>query len=219
MTPRKLPLRHLGSLVTSAQGLGCGGMSVEACEPVDDGDPVATIERALELGITLFDTADSYGEGRNEELVGRTMAPYRDEVLVATKVGIASTGVGVRAVDGRPAYARSACNASLRRLGVDVIDLYYLHRPDPAVPIEDTVGAIAELVRAGKVRYLGLSEASASTLRRAQAVHPIAALQQAWSLFARDVEDAVLPVARAVGTGLVAYAPGPRHPYRLGRSG
>ena len=205
-----VPTRRLGSqgLVVSAQGLGCMGMSWAYGTP-DDAEAVATIHRALDLGVTFLDTADVYGLGANEELVGRAIAGRRDEVVLATKFGIqlARDAIQRRAVDGRPEYVRQACDASLRRLGVDWIDLYYQHRPDPEVPVEDTVGAMAELVAAGKVRYLGLSEASADTIRRAHAVHPISALQSEWSLWSRDIEQEVVPAAREHGIGIVPYSP------------
>lgn len=189
----------------SAQGLGCMGMSF-AYGPADGDEAVATIHRALELGVTFLDTADVYGFGRNEELVGGAIAGRRDEVVLATKCGIVPRG-GARDVDGSPDYIRSACDASLGRLGVDRIDLYYLHRPDTQVPIEESVGAMAELVAAGKVGHLGLSEASAATIRRAAVVHPIAALQSEWSLFSRDIEREVVGACRELGIGLVPFSP------------
>jgi aryl-alcohol dehydrogenase-like predicted oxidoreductase len=174
----------------------------------DDTESVATIHRALDLGVTLLDTADMYGLGVNEELVGRAVADRRDEVVLATKFGIVRTAdPSFRGVRGDAEYVRQACDASLARLGVDHIDLYYQHRVDPGVPIEETVGAMADLVAAGKVRYLGLSEAGAETLRRAQAVHPISALQTEWSLWSRDIEAEILPTARELGIGVVAYSP------------
>jgi aryl-alcohol dehydrogenase-like predicted oxidoreductase len=174
----------------------------------DEGESVATIHRALDLGVTFLDTADVYGPHTNEVLVGRTIADRRDEVTLATKFGIVRDPDNPtrRRIDGTPAYVRSACDASLGRLGLDHIDLYYLHRPDPSTPIEDTVGAMAELVAAGKVGHLGLSECGPDTLRRACAVHPIAALQSEWSLWSRDVED-VLATARELGVGIVPYSP------------
>src|SRR5438094_3942618 len=186
--------RHLGSqgLVVSAMGLGCMGMSDASGGP-DDAESIATIHRALELGISLLDTADIYGPFTNEQLVGRAIADRRDRVVLATKFGNVrkpdGTFVGV---NGSPEYVRQACDASLARLGVDHIDLYYQHRVDPKVPIEDTVGAMAELVRAGKVRYLGLSEAAPATIRRAHTTHPISALQTEYSLWSRDPEDEIL---------------------------
>jgi aryl-alcohol dehydrogenase-like predicted oxidoreductase len=199
--------RKLGGLEVSAIGLGCMGMSV-VYGPVDDTESTRVIHRALDLGVTLLDTADLYGDGHNEELVGRAIKDRRDEVVLATKFGIlgASRGGTVR-VDNSPEYVRAAADASLRRLGVDVIDLYYLHRRNPQMPIEDTVGAMAELVQAGKVRHLGMSEVSAETLRRAHAVHPITALQSEFSLFNRVIADDQLPVARELGIGVVPYSP------------
>ena len=205
-----LPARALGRTgpTVSAQGLGCMGMSFAYGTP-DHDEAVATIERSLEVGVTFFDTADIYGFGHNEELVGKALAPRRDEVVIATKFGIhldADTPGG-RGVRGDADYVRQACDASLGRLGLDHIDLYYQHRPDVTVPIEETVGAMAELVAAGKVRHLGLSEASADTVRRAAAVHPIAALQSEWSLFSRDIEAEIVPACRELGIGLVPYSP------------
>ncbi len=198
--------RALGpDLTVSAQGLGCMGMS-EFYGSADEDEALATIGRALDLGITFLDTADMYGPFTNEQLVGRAIAGRRDEVVLATKFGIVRDA-GRVAIAGDAAYVRAACDASLQRLGVDVIDLYYQHRVDLSVPIEETVGAMAELVAAGKVRHLGLSEASAETIRRAHAVHPIAAVQTEYSLFSRDVERAVLPALRELGIGLVAYSP------------
>ncbi|MCX5380493.1 aldo/keto reductase [Streptomyces sp. NBC_00091] len=201
-----VPARLLGSLEVSAQGLGCMGMS-HAYGAADDTQSIATLHRALDLGVTLLDTADFYGAGHNEELIGRAVAGRRDEVVLATKFGFANRlGESVR-IRGDAAYVRQACEASLRRLGVDHIDLYYQHRVDPDVPIEETVGAMAELVRAGKVRHLGLSEAGAATIRRAHAVHPIAALQSEWSLWTRDLEAEIAPVCRELGIGLVPFSP------------
>jgi aryl-alcohol dehydrogenase-like predicted oxidoreductase len=191
----------------SALGLGCMGMSFAYGTP-DRGEAIATLHRALDLGVTFLDTADMYGGGDNEELLATVLADRRAEVTLATKFGILTGEDGYPSgVDGSPAYVRRACDASLRRLGVDHIDLYYLHRPDPEVPIEDTVGAMAELVAAGKVRHLGLSESSAETIRRAAAVHPIAAVQSEWSVFSRDIERAVLPACRELGIGIVPYSP------------
>ncbi|MFJ3907790.1 aryl-alcohol dehydrogenase-like predicted oxidoreductase [Streptomyces sp. 2132.2] len=201
-----IPTRHLGGLTVSAQGLGCMGMS-HGYGATDDAESVATLHRALDLGVTLLDTADFYGSGHNEELIGRAVAGRRDEVVLATKFGFANRLGEPTLVRGDAAYVRQACEASLRRLGVDHIDLYYQHRVDPKVPIEETVGAMAELVRAGKVRHLGLSEAGAQTVRRAYAVHPIAALQSEWSLWSRELEAEIVPVCRELGVGVVPYAP------------
>ncbi|MGY5135111.1 aldo/keto reductase [Streptomyces nigrescens] len=206
MTTTNIPTRHLGELVVSAQGLGCMGMSHGYGES-DDVQSVATIHRALDLGVSLLDTSDFYGAGHNEELIGRAIAGRRDEAVLATKFGFANRLGEPTMIRGDAAYVREACDASLRRLGVDHIDLYYQHRVDPDVPIEETVGAMAELVAAGKVRHLGLSEASAATLRRAHAVHPIAALQSEWSLWTRDLEDEIAPVCRELGIGLVPFSP------------
>ncbi len=200
--------RRLGSqgLTVSALGLGCMGMS-QSYGPADEGESVATLERALELGVTFFDTANAYGQGHNERLVGRVLGPHRDRAVIATKFGIAGRQDGKMLVDGSPAAARRCCDESLERLGIDTIDLYYLHRVDKAVPIEDSVGAMAELVAAGKVRYLGLSEASPATIRRAHATHPITALQSEWSLFERTPEVTVLPTLRELGIGFVPFSP------------
>ncbi|HKG38161.1 MAG TPA: aldo/keto reductase [Conexibacter sp.] len=201
--------RRLGGqgLEVAQQGLGCMGMS-EFYGEGDDAESVATIHRALELGVTLLDTADMYGPFTNERLVGRAIADRRDQVVLATKFGNVRGENGERlGIRGDAAYVREACDASLQRLGVDVIDLYYQHRVDPEVPIEETVGAMAELVAAGKVRYLGLSEASSETIRRAHAVHPISALQTEYSLWTRDVERKILPTVRELAIGFVAYSP------------
>ena len=197
--------RALGPLTTSAVGLGCMGFS-QGYGPVDHDESVSVVQRALDAGITLLDTAMSYGGGANEELVGRAIAGRRDDVVVATKFGIVRTEDGVH-LDGRPEHVRGYCEGSLRRLGVDVIDLYYLHRVDPDVPIAETVGAMTELVHAGTVRALGLSEVDAGQLEQAAAVHPIAAVQVEWSLAWREPEDDVVPAARRLGIGLVPYSP------------
>jgi aryl-alcohol dehydrogenase-like predicted oxidoreductase len=204
MQNRKLGQQGLNA---SAQGLGCMGMS-EFYGQSDEGEAIATIHRALELGVNFLDTADMYGPFTNEKLVGRAIADRRDEVVLATKFGNQRGEDGsFLGINGSPDYVRSACDASLQRLGVDTIDLYYQHRVDQNVPIEETVGAMKELVDAGKVRYLGLSEASPDTIRRAHAVHPISALQTEYSLWTRDPEDQILPTVRELGIGFVAYSP------------
>ena len=204
-----MQMRKLGQqgLEVSALGLGCMGMS-DFYGSRDEAESVATINRALDLGVTFLDTADMYGVGANEELIGRVVRTRREWVVVATKFGnVRGPDGSFRGVNGHPDYVRQACDASLKRLGLDVIDLYYQHRVDPGVPIEDTVGAMSELVAAGKVRYLGLSEAAPETIRRAHAVHPISALQTEYSLWSRDVEAEILPTVRALGIGFVPYSP------------
>jgi aryl-alcohol dehydrogenase-like predicted oxidoreductase len=201
------PQRQLRDLTVSALGLGCMGMS-EFYGSTDEQQGIDTIHRALDLGVTFLDTADMYGPFTNEELVGKAIAGRRDDVQLATKFGNERLPDGTRVgINGNPAYVRSACDASLQRLGVDHIDLYYQHRVDQSVPIEETVGAMGELVAAGKVRHLGLSEAASDTIRRAHAAHPITALQTEYSLFTRDLEDQILPTIRELGIGLVPYSP------------
>jgi aryl-alcohol dehydrogenase-like predicted oxidoreductase len=200
--------RTLGRELEVAEiGLGCMGMSAFYVRP-DEGEAIATIQRALDLGVTLFDTADMYGAGANERLVGRAIAGRRDQVVIATKFGqVRGPGGEPRGVRGDPEYVREACDRSLERLGTEHVDLYFQHRVDPQVPIEETVGAMSELVAAGKVRHLGLSEAAPRTIRRAHAVHPIAALETEYSLWTRGVEEEILPTVRELGIGFVAYSP------------
>jgi aryl-alcohol dehydrogenase-like predicted oxidoreductase len=195
-----------GGLPVSPLGLGCMGMS-SAYGPADRQASIATIKSALDLGVNFFDTADAYGAGHNEELLGEALSGVRDQAVIATKFGIEVTSDGTRQINGRPEYVRSCAEASLRRLGTDVIDIYYQHRVDKTVPIEETVGAMSELVAAGKVRYLGLSQASARSIERACAVHPITALQTEWSIWTRELEGPVLDTARRLGLGIVAYCP------------
>jgi aryl-alcohol dehydrogenase-like predicted oxidoreductase len=207
MTLQRRTLGTTSALEVSILGLGCMGMS-EFYGTGDEATGIATIHRALDLGVTFLDTADMYGPFTNEQLVGKAIAGRRDEVQLATKFGNERNPDGSWiGINGSPGYVRSACDASLARLGVDHIDLYYQHRVDTSVPIEETVGAMKELVEAGKVRHLGLSEAAAETIRRAHAVHPITALQSEWSLFTRDLEDDVVPTVRELGIGLVPYSP------------
>ena len=201
--------RKLGNqgLTVSELGLGCMGMS-EFYGKGDETESIATIHRALELGVNFLDTADMYGRGENEELVGRAIAQHREQVTIATKFGIQrGEDNSFRGISGSPEYVRIACEASLKRLNTDYIDLYYQHRVDSTVPIEDTVGAMAELVQQGKVRYIGLSEASAATIRRAAKVHPVSALQSEYSIWSRDIEDEIIPAIEELGIGLVAYSP------------
>ena len=205
----QLPRRTLGrqGLEVSAIGLGCMGMS-DFYGDADEATNLAVLNHAIDIGVNFLDTADMYGVGRNEELLGRVLETRRSEVILATKFGNVRAANGdFLGIDGTPEYVASACDASLKRLGVDQIDLYYQHRVDPNVPIEETVGAMARLVESGKVRFLGLSEASAETIRRAARIHPIAALQSEYSLWTRDLEDEVLPACRELGIGFVAYSP------------
>ncbi len=201
--------RKLGEeLVVSALGLGCMGMS-GVYGAADEAEAIATIHKSIDLGCTFLDTADAYGAGHNETLVGKAIKAHRDKVIIATKFGLGNIHKGGEniPVQGSPKYVRSACEASLQRLGVETIDLYYQHRVDPTIPIEDTIGAMAELVQAGKVRFLGLSEASEATIRRAHAVHPISALQSEYSLWSRDVEDGILATCRELNIGFVPWSP------------
>ncbi|MFB7716937.1 aldo/keto reductase [Nocardia sp. NPDC056100] len=199
--------RKLGELTVGAEGLGCMGMSQAYGVRDSDAESIATIHRALELGVTMLDTANVYGPETNEELVGRAIADRRDQVVLATKFGIVWGEGGSMGARGDAAYVKQSCDASLKRLGVDYIDLYYQHRVDPNVPVEETWGALSELVQAGKVRYLGISEASAETIRKAHAVHPVTALQSEWSLWTRDIEAEILPTARELGIGIVPFSP------------
>ena len=204
-----MEMRTLGNrgLAVSAIGLGCMGMS-EFYGSADEKESVATIHHALDSGVSLLDTSDMYGPFKNEELVGKAIRKRRDGVALATKFGIVRTSdPGVRGVNGRPEYVKQSCDGSLKRLGVDHIDLYYQHRVDTSVPIEETIGAMADLVKAGKVRFLGMSEASAKTIRRAHKIHPITALQSEYSLWTTDPEDEILPTLRELGIGFVAYSP------------
>ena len=208
MINTSVPTRRLAELTVPALGLGCMGMSF-AYGKTDDAESTATLNASLDAGYTFLDTADIYGAGHNETLIGKAVGHRRDEITLATKFGIrlGENGYPNGQVDGRPEYVRASIDRSLRRLGFDHVDLYYLHRPDPNVPIEETVGAMAELVTAGKVRYLGLSEASADTVRRAVKIAKITALQSEWSIFSRDIEDDIVPAARENGIGLVGYSP------------
>jgi aryl-alcohol dehydrogenase-like predicted oxidoreductase len=207
-----LPRIKLGKAgpVVGIQGLGCMAMATDYYGPTDEQQSHATLERALERGVTLFDTADAYGFGKNEEFIGTFVRANRDRVTIATKFGIVRTpgsDLTQATIENRPVHIRSAAEASLRRLGIDVIDLYYMHRRNPAVPLADSIGAMSDLVASGKVRFLGLSEVSADELREAHAIHPIAALQSEWSLFSRQIEDSVVPAAAELGVGIVPYAP------------
>ena len=199
-----IPTRRLGDLEVSAQGLGCMGMSHGYGTGGTETESIATIHRALDSGVTLLDTANVYGAGKNEQLVGRAIADRREQVVLASKFGIEHAD-GVRTITGRPEYVHECIDASLRRLGVDHIDLYYQHRVDPDVPVEDTWGAMSELVQQGKVRHLGISEAGADSIRRAHAVHPVTALQSEWSLWTRDIEGEILDTCRELGIGLVPF--------------
>ena len=203
MHTRRLGKNHLD---VSAIGLGCWGMS-HAYGPADEKESVATLENALDRGVSFFDTADVYGDGHNESLIAKVLKNRRQDVVIATKFGFVGDEHGAVSVCGRPEYVATACEKSLKRLGVDVIDLFYLHRLDPQVPVEETVGAMADLVAEGKIRFIGLSEVSVDTLRRAHAVHPVTALQSEYSLWHRDVEQAILPTCRELGVSLVPYCP------------
>lgn len=207
-TAQDLELRQLGrhGPVVASIGLGCMGMSSFYGTP-DDSQSTRTLRRAVDLGVTLFDTSSIYGNGHNEALIGGVLAPVRDNITLATKFGLTRRTDGSFAMNGRPENVRASCDESLKRLGFDVIDIYYAHRVDPAVPIEETVGAMAELVESGKVRYLGLCEATPRSLERASEVHPIAVLQSEWSLWTRDIEGEVLETARRLGIGIVPYCP------------
>ncbi|RSN28218.1 aldo/keto reductase [Amycolatopsis sp. WAC 04169] len=199
--------RRLGGLEVGAQGLGCMGMSQAYGVRDDDTESIATVHRALELGVTMLDTANIYGAGANEELVGRAIAGKRDQVVLATKFGIVWDEDGGMSARGDAAYVKQSCEESLRRLNVDHIDLYYQHRVDPNTPVEETWGALAELVQEGKIRFAGISEASAETIRRAHAVHPVTALQSEWSLWTRGIEGEILSTARELGVGIVPFSP------------
>jgi aryl-alcohol dehydrogenase-like predicted oxidoreductase len=210
MTAEPLPTRTLGrgdhALTVSAIGLGCMTMA-GSYGARDDAEAVATLHRAIDLGVTLFDTADVYGDNENERFVGAVLRERRDEVVIATKFGLGKDEIGTPSINGSPDYVRRACDASLSRLGIDTIDLYYQHRVDTSVPIEETWGALSELVTAGKVRFLGISEPSVDSLRRAHATHPVTALQNEWSLWSRELEDEILPVCRELGIGVVPFSP------------
>ncbi len=213
MNATRLPTVQLGRVgpVVGRQGLGLMGMATHYYGPTDEAASRATLERALERGVTLFDTANSYGDGANESFVAPFVRGHRDEIVIATKFGIVRQQghdiAGSVRIDNRPAYIREAAEASLRRLGIEAIDLYYMHRRNPEVPLADSVGAMADLVKAGKVRWLGLSEVSADELREAHAVHPVTAVESEWSLFSRDIEDGLVPAAAELGVGLVPFSP------------